>query len=106
MDDWISVLKEECDRTSQSEVGRIIGYSPAVVNQVLKGTYAGNLDNVERKVRGALMGRTVECPVIGDIPLQRCMEHQTKPFKPTNSLRARLFRACKTCEHNKRKKGK
>lgn len=103
MNDWIDALKAECDRTSQSAAGTKIGYSSAVVNQVLKGAYKGDLSRVEEAVRGALMGAMVDCPEIGEIPRNRCIEHQRRSgsFAATNPMRVRLAKACPSCKHNK-----
>jgi len=98
---WIEALRMACRTHSQAVVGSRIGMSPAVVNQVLKGCYNGNLLNVQRRVEGALMGVTVDCPVVGDLLLNRCMENQNRPFAATNPLRVALHRACKTCPENK-----
>jgi hypothetical protein len=62
---WLERLRAECGRISQSKVSVAIGYSPAVVNQVLKGSYKGDLKAVQKAVEGALMGATVKCPVLG-----------------------------------------
>lgn len=101
MNDWIEVLRAACEAKTQAAVAERIGYSPATVNQVLKGAYKGDLRRVEEAVRGALMGESVECPVIGDLPRQRCIEHQRRAgsFAATNPTRVQLARACKTCEH-------
>lgn len=103
MSDWIEVLQEEVNRSSQEKAGRCIGYSASVVSQVLKGIYIGDLSSVEESVRGALMGATVECPVIGDIPRNRCIDHQRRAGKPaaTNPQRIQLSRACPTCPHRR-----
>jgi len=95
---WIEALRRACAVSSQAQVATQIGMSPAVVNQVLKGTYNGNLNNVQSRVEGALMGITVDCPLIGEIPLNRCIENQTRPFAATNPMRVRLHRACKSCD--------
>jgi len=97
---WIESLKNACKASSQAVVATRIGMSPAVVNQVLKGCYQGNLSNVQRRVEGALMGATVDCPMIGDMPLNRCIDNQTRPFAATNPLRVALHRACKSCPEN------
>lgn len=39
--DWVLALADAADRESQAAAARAIGYSPAVVSQVLKGVYAG-----------------------------------------------------------------
>ncbi len=102
---WVEALKKACMGNSQAQVAAKIGMSPAVVNQVLKGCYQGNLINVQRRVEGALMGVIVYCPVVGDLPLNICMENQVRPFAATNPMRVQLHRACKTCEHNANRRG-
>ena len=97
---WIESLRHACKSSSQAAVATRIGMSPAVVNQVLKGCYQGSAINVQRRVEGALMGVTVDCPMIGDIPLNRCIDNQCRPFAATNPLRVALHRACKTCINN------
>jgi DNA-binding transcriptional regulator YdaS (Cro superfamily) len=100
-DDWLTVLREQCDAKSQAKVAKLIRYSPAVVNQVLKGTYKGDVSSVQRAVEGALMGLTVECPVIGQLARNQCLEIQRRPFAATNHLRVQLSRACPTCPNRR-----
>lgn len=97
---WIDVLREACAASTQSQVAERIGYSAGAVSSVLAGTYNGNLERVRQAVEGALMASTVECPVIGEMPRQRCVEHQRTPFTPTNPARVQLYRACRAgCPH-------
>lgn len=99
--DWVIVLEEECKRTSQKKTADLIGYSPAVVNTVLKGTYKGDLSKVEDAVRGALMHKTLQCPIIGELATNRCLEYQKRPFAATNPQRVKLYRACRSCPNNR-----
>jgi len=101
--DWLTVLREQCRKpgSSQAAVGKRISYSPTVVNQVLKGTYKGDLNAVQRAVEGALMGLTVDCPVIGELARNRCLDFQRREFAATNHLRVQLSRACPTCQHRR-----
>jgi len=99
--DWVRALAEAADASSQREVGRRIDYSPAVVNQVLGRTYGGDLGRVETAVRGALLAETVDCPVLGPLAKDRCLEEQAKPFSPTSQMRVQLYRACKTCPNRR-----
>lgn len=103
MTDWIEQLRTEAAQTSQNKAGARIGYSGSVVNQVLKGTYKGDLSSVEQAVRGALMGAIVDCPVVGDLPRNRCIDYQRRSstFAATNPMRVQLHRACPTCKHRK-----
>lgn len=97
MGDWITVLHAECDRSSQAAVARRLGVSGALVNQVLKGTYKGNLTRIEELVRGTFMQEMVDCPVMGPTSKRRCMDEQSRPFAPTNPQRVHLFKTCKQC---------
>jgi len=102
---WINVLKEACLSSSQAQVAQRLGVSTAMISQVLKGAYKGNMERIQRLVEGELMAMCVECPVIGaEIPRQRCVEHQQQPFRPTSPMRVALYKGCKTCP-NKIKQG-
>ncbi len=92
---WLTELREQCHRKGQANVAKLIGYSPAVVNQVLQGKNPGRVDKVERAVRGAFMGETCFCPVMGEIPADRCLAIQKQPFASTNPQRVKLYRACR-----------
>lgn len=99
--DWLDVLRAACAAQSQTQVARLLGYSVTVVNQVLKSTYKGDLSRIQAAVEGALMHAEVECPVAGLIPRQRCIEHQRRPFAPTNPMNVQLYRACRSgCPHS------
>lgn len=98
--DWVRILANHCDRSTQREAAEAIGYSASVVNQVLANTYKGNLSRVQSAVEGAFMGSVVACPVLGELPQQDCLRHQRQPFNPSNPMRVRLYRACHTtCPH-------
>lgn len=94
--DWILSLAEEADRTSGEAAALKIGYSAAVVSNVLRAKYPGALGTVAERVRGALMGQTVDCPVWGDIGRDRCLTEQSLPFLATSSARAQCYRACRS----------
>jgi hypothetical protein len=98
---WVTVLREACKARKQGPVADEIGYSPAVVSQVLKGTYKGDLRAVQQKVEGALMGLTVDCPVVGDLPRNRCLEYQRQSFAATNHLRVQFSKACPGCSNRR-----
>lgn len=99
--DWLVVLQEACTGSSQAAVAKRIGYSAAVVNQVLKGTYKGDLARVQQAVEGALMGLTVECPIVGELARNRCLEYQRRGFAATNPFRVSLAKACPTCPNRR-----
>ena len=93
--DWLQVLVSECEATSQAATARRLGVSATTINQVLKDRYPGDMERIESLVQGELMNKTVTCPLMGEMPLKRCMEHQTRPFAPTNPMRVQLYHACR-----------
>ena len=97
MNDNMALLRKAVAEHGQAATARAIGYSPSAVNQALKGTYGGSLDNLLAKVAEVYGSATVCCPVMGEVPLRRCAEERRKPFAPTSPQRARLFRACQCC---------
>ena len=103
---WRKRLADECRRRSQAAVAELLGYSPTVVNQVLSGSYRGDLTAVRRAVEGAFMGAHVECPVLGEIADNRCISEQRRAFAATNPQRVQLFKACRNgCVHSRVQKG-
>lgn len=99
--DWESVLREEISKSSQNKVAKKLGVSASMVSQALKGTYPGNLTLLIERVEGAFMNRSCECPVLGDIPANECLDHQNRPFSATNPQRVRIYRACRNgCTHS------
>ncbi|MDL2320745.1 helix-turn-helix domain-containing protein [Desulfosarcina sp. OttesenSCG-928-B08] len=93
----MELLKAKVAELGQAPVARKLGYSPSAINQVLKGTYGGGLENLMRRVAETFGDQTVFCPVMGEIPLQRCAEERKKPFSATSPQRVRLFQACQDC---------
>lgn len=98
---FVTALREACDRQSQALVAKRIGYSAAVVNQVLGGKYKGDLCRVQKAIEGALLGVTVDCPILGPVPSNKCLDLQSLSFAATNPQRVRLYKACRKCEHNR-----
>lgn len=102
--EWVAVLAEQCDRTSQKAAARRIGYSPSLVSSVLKRRYTGDLTAVERAVRAALMAETVRCPAFGEaIKLSLCLEHQrhAQSGNRGSAFRAAMARHCPGCPNSR-----
>lgn len=102
---WLIVLQEKCTLASQRQVAEHLGVSNAVISQALKQKYPGDISSLEKKVRGAFMGETVNCPVLGELDLNKCMQHQSEKMSAVNPLRVQLYRACNgKCENSQKKK--
>lgn len=86
---------------SQSKVAADLGVSPAVVNNLLRDRYPGNVKTMEERIRGQFMAETVLCPVLGTLGRRHCLDYQARPLAFTNSNRVRLHHACKTCHNRK-----
>lgn len=104
--DWVAVMAEQCDVSSQKKVSAQMVYSPAVINQVLANNYGGkkggDLMAVKQAVEGAFLSVTVNCPVLGELPAHRCLEKQRQPYAATNSTRVMLYKKCHGgCPHSR-----
>jgi hypothetical protein len=101
--EWVMRLAEECEKSSQNKVAKQIKRSAALVSNVLRGKYGGDLVAVEDLVRGAFMAETIDCPALGPIPKHECRDWRGKAakFSAHNALRVQMFRACNRCPvHN------
>lgn len=99
--DWVAELARMADAKGLSATAAKIVYSTAVISQVIGNKYPGDLTKVEERVRGALMGLMVTCPVLGQIGRDICLSTQAQPFAVTNSTRTRVYRACRSgCPHS------
>lgn len=100
--EWVEALALEAGRTSGVAAGKRIGYTGSLVSSVLANKYKGRLDLVEQRVSGALLGSMVDCPVLGEIARDRCLDEQKLGFSTSSSVRTRLYRACRgDCEHSR-----
>lgn len=95
MPEWILVLAEACDRTTQRRAAEQIGYAPSAVSAVIANKYKGDMEAVCTATQGAFMNKTVECPVLGEIPANQCLEYQRREFRPINQTRVMLYHACR-----------
>ena len=86
---------------TQAAVALQLNVSASAVNQLLKGTYRGDVSGMEQRIRGVFMRVTVQCPVLGEISTKTCLDEQRRRVVFTNPLRVQLARACKTCPHRK-----
>lgn len=102
---WVLTLAAYCDKESQAAAARKIGRSAALVNQVLKNCYTGDLKATQARVESAFSTKAVDCPVMGKICGSDCLAHQKAPYNSANHVAVRLYVACRKCPKNLRNKG-
>lgn len=96
--DWIEALAHACDKpnSSQRKVGKLLLYSGATVNLLLKNRYYPRDDTkVKAKIKEILMVTTVACPVLGIMSKADCQKKQAKPLVTCNPVSVQLYRACR-----------
>lgn len=99
--DWVRELAALADREGLRGAEKRVGYSASAISTVINNRYRGDMVRVEESVRGALMGQTVACPVLGEIGRDQCLAWQKKPFAATSSVRVAVYRACRSgCPHS------
>lgn len=97
--EWVIALARKAEEIGQKAAGELIGYSGSTVSELIANKYRGDLPRLEQMVRGALLGATVTCAVLGEIGEDQCRQEQARPFAATNSTRAMLRRECRRCPH-------
>lgn len=97
--EWIEQLALRCSATSQNRVASALGLSAALISQVLRNKYPGDLQRIEELFRGHFMNATLSCPELGTLPLHEChgWKAKARQFRATNNLRVRMYRACNRC---------
>lgn len=85
---------------SQARVAEELGVSTAVVSQLLRDRYAGDVSGMETRIRGQFMAETLQCPVMGVLGRRTCLDYQANPMF-TNPIRAALASACPKCPNRK-----
>lgn len=101
--EWVLVMAVRADASSQNRVAKELGISAAQVSQIISRSYAGRLETAETRVRGLFMNETIACPALGTLSKATCHDWRKKAldFSSHNSLRVRMFRACRGCKYNK-----
>lgn len=104
MSDWIEILRQECEKSSQRDVAKKLGSTPTSVNLILNGKYPNEtgIKKLQEAVESEYLNKTVNCPVLGETPLSKCNFHQNREFAATNPQRVMLYRACRSgCMNSK-----
>lgn len=106
--DWVAELARRCAASSQNAVAAQMGRSSAMVSNVLRRKYPGDLAGVQEVVEGVFMRAICGCPALGDIPTHVCRQWRDKSraFAPTNEQRVRMYRACLKCPRNQKDEDK
>lgn len=98
--EWVETMAKRCAELSQKRVAQRIGYSAAVVSNVLHAKYLGDLSRVQTAFEGAFCASTVACPAIGAIPSNACLTYQRQPMRTSNPRAMRIWNACRSgCPH-------
>ena len=97
--DFIVALARAADAAeSQGTIAQKLGCSAAAISAMISNSYAGRLDRMEAKIRGALMSAVVECPALGmTIARNDCATNQRRKFSSASPQAAKFPRACKGC---------
>lgn len=100
--DWIEVLAEAANATTQSAVGERIGTGGSTISQLLSNTYPGDVAKFETIIRGRLMAETVDCPILQAIGRDVCLGWQKRPFSTASGNAVRMHQACRSgCPHSR-----
>jgi hypothetical protein len=100
--DVIDLVTEASKRMTGADLADKLGVSTSAVSQAKHNKFQGNVDRFVARVRGALMGSSVTCPVLGEINTKVCLDQQNRQAVFSNPQRVALAKACKTCPNAQR----
>lgn len=105
--EWVLAMARAIDAEggamprAQKLVAERIGYSNAVVHEVLRNRYRGDHVKVALRVAQCLASESADCPVLGRIAHVECHAHQARKDPGSTPLKVQLFRACRGgCPHS------
>lgn len=92
---WLSILRDQCEQTTISEVARKLDYSRPTISLVLSGKYIGNTDLIAAKVI-AKFTDYVHCPHQGcDLRQDQCEDNQSRAMPTSDPQALRQWIACR-----------
>ncbi|MGD1909138.1 MAG: hypothetical protein ACFB0C_24545 [Leptolyngbyaceae cyanobacterium] len=98
--DWLGVLTQRCEATSDAQVGRELGIAASTVGLVRRGKYGASTDSIEQLVRGRYMAEAVNCPALGfELTRDRCRAVQKGDVSAPTHMKSALRETCPTCPH-------
>lgn len=97
---WILALARACDRSSQTKAAADLGVPQSYVSWALRADRKECWRRVEAAVRARLMGEVVECPILGELALDRCREHRRSTGRALGPVEKALREACPHCPFN------
>lgn len=105
--DWVLALAQAIDAQdlamprAQKLTAERIGYSNAVVHEVLRNRYKGDHAKVAFRVTQCLATDSADCPILGRISHAECHAHQAQKNPGSTPLKVKLYRACRSgCPHS------
>lgn len=103
MSNWLEELQAAVKGSSLAVIAERLGFSRTTISMVCNGKYKGNLDNVRERVESVLLGKSVICPILGQIPAHQCKAHQARRAGDVSSApnEIKLYKACRSgCPHS------
>lgn len=97
---WVRLLANECDHTSQREVGERLGISGSYVTRLINHSYQASYYEAEEIVLAIIGRENVECPAFGAIPLTSCIRARRRKGPAINTLQRTFERHCPNCQFN------
>lgn len=99
--DWMLLLADACDASSQRQIAERLGRSSGYVNRLLFADYTGDLVEAEKIVRAHLQAEKIACPALAAaISQEQCLHYRRGSRGTHAGLRRHLDDICPSCPHN------
>ncbi|AYQ37084.1 regulatory protein, LacI [Burkholderia aenigmatica] len=94
--DWLAMLRQAVDATTQAEVSKMLDYSHSTISLVLSGKYPGKTDRVAARVLKTF--GQVQCTHTGQlISLTVCVSFANRRAPINNPMELSHWRTCRNC---------
>ena len=94
-DEWMRILRDQCGKSSITEVAEKLGYGRSAISLCLSGKYPGGTSKIAAKVIGTFTEH-VHCPHLDHAILQAvCADHQSRRMPTSDPAALRHWMACR-----------
>ncbi|MFH1028855.1 MAG: hypothetical protein V1791_12705 [Pseudomonadota bacterium] len=93
----IAERNDERGTGGAARVAEELGCTDSLISQLRTGTYPSPARKY-RQIVEKYGQETVNCPVVGEMPLERCSRERERPWSSANPTRRAFSQACPACK--------
>ncbi len=92
---WIIELAKSCDHIGLDQTAISFEIEAVAVSKIIRNDFFTDYTKIKDKVENIVFDKKVVCPILGEIQANKCLDQQARKFSIANSIRVRLYQACR-----------